>query len=115
MEIRHAASPLDAKHYTTERLRKDFLMERLMVRGEINFVYSHYDRVITGGVVPTKSIKLPTYDALRADYFLERRELGIINVGGEGAVSVEGQKFSLSKKDCLYIGLGNKEVVFESA
>lgn len=115
MEIRFAAHPEDFKHYTTDRLRKDFLMERLFVAGEINLVYSHYDRVITGGVVPTSSpIALSNPEKLRADYFLERRELGIINVGQAGKVIADGQTYILDNKECLYLGKGVKDVAFVS-
>jgi 4-deoxy-L-threo-5-hexosulose-uronate ketol-isomerase len=115
MEIRQATNPAEAKNYDTERLRKEYLMDRIMVTGEINAVYSHHDRFITGGAVPAgKELKLDAGDALKTEYFLERREIGIINVGGTGTVHVEGEKFMLAKQDGLYIGLGNKEVTFHS-
>lgn len=115
MEIRYAAHPADVKHYTTDQLRSHFLMEGLMVPGEIKFVYSHYDRVISGGVVPTtQAIALPTYPTLRSDYFLERREIGILNTGAAGSVTVEGVVYPLGNKEVLYIGKGNKEVSFSS-
>lgn len=115
MEIRFAAHPEDFKHYTTERLRADFLMERLFVKGEQNLVYSHYDRVLTGGVVPLAApIALANPEKLRADYFLERRELGIINVGQAGQVIADGQTWNLANKECLYLGKGVKSVTFVS-
>lgn len=115
MEIRHASHYLDVKHFTTERLRREFVMPALMQAGEIHFVYSHFDRFLSGGAVPTDSpITLGTYDALKANYFLERRELGIINVGAEGTVVVDGQAFALNNKDCLFVGQGRKEVIFSS-
>lgn len=115
MEIRHATNPADVKHYTTDRLRSEFLIENLMVPGELKAVYTHHDRFITGGAVPTAGkIKLDVGDALRTEYFLERREIGIINVGGSGKIHVDGETYALGKQDCLYIGLGNKEVYFES-
>lgn len=116
MEIRFAAHPDDFKHYTTERIRKDFLMEALFVPGQINLVYSHYDRVITGGVVPTNSpVELSNPAKLRAAYFLERRELGIINVGGSGSVEADGVTYPLANKECLYLGKGVQKVIFHSA
>lgn len=115
MEIRQATNPAEAKNYDTERLRKEYLIQNIMIAGEINAVYTHHDRVITGGAVPTSSIlKLDAGDALRTEYFLERREIGFINVGGKGTIKVEGEEFSLNKQDGLYIGLGNKEVSFQS-
>lgn len=116
MEIRHATNPTDFKTYTTERLRSDFLIESLFVQGEINMTYSHYDRVVTGGAIPTsQSLKLEDQETLKTEYFLERREVGIINIGAEGRVLVDGQSYTLNKRDCLYVGLGNKEVLFESS
>ncbi|WP_273122372.1 5-dehydro-4-deoxy-D-glucuronate isomerase [Bacillus weihaiensis] len=116
MEIRHATNPTDFKTYTTERLRHDFLIESLFVQGELNMTYSHYDRVVTGGAIPTsQSLKLEDQDSLKTNYFLERREVGIINIGAEGNVVVDGKSYTLNKRDCLYVGLGNEEVVFESA
>ncbi|PMC38067.1 5-dehydro-4-deoxy-D-glucuronate isomerase [Bacillus sp. UMB0899] len=115
MEIRHATNPTDFKGYTTERLRSDFLMDSLFVQGEINMTYSHYDRVVTGGAIPTTgALKLEDQETLKTEYFLERREVGIINIGAEGTVLVDGQAYTLNKRDCLYVGLGNKEVLFES-
>jgi 4-deoxy-L-threo-5-hexosulose-uronate ketol-isomerase len=117
MEVRYAANPTDAKHYTTERLRQDFLIPKVFVPGEITSVYSLYDRIITLGAMPTeKALILPAFEQLtRADYFLERRELGIINVGGKGTVKVDGTTYELDYKDCLYVGKGSKEIVLESS
>lgn len=117
MENRYAPNPTDTKSYDTERLRKDFLMEGLFVPGQVNMVYSHVDRFITGGVIPVKEpVKLEAdkHD-IGADYFLERREIGIINIGAKGSVTVDGTEYELDSKDCLYVGLGNKEVWFNSA
>lgn len=116
MENRYACSPVDLKSYDTERLRKEFLVQSLMVEDEVKLVYSHFDRIINGGAVPkNKSLVLTTYPELRSEYFLERRELGIINVGGEGNVSVDGKEYVLKNKECLYIGKGSKEVVFQKS
>ncbi|MDF2962128.1 MAG: KduI [Paenibacillus sp.] len=117
MEIRYATNPSDLKSYDTDRLRQDFLIENLFVPGQLNMVYSHVDRFITGGVIPTKEpIKLEAdKHEMGAEYFLERREIGIINVGPKGSVTVDGTEYELDSKDGLYVGLGNKEVVFKSA
>lgn len=115
MDIRNACNPVDFKGYTTERLREDFLIQGLFVQNEVKMVYSHIDRIITGGVLPVKAIKLEAGSELRADYFLERREIGIINIGGKGTVKADGIDYVLDNKDGLYIGMGTKEVVFESA
>jgi 4-deoxy-L-threo-5-hexosulose-uronate ketol-isomerase len=113
--IQTACHPEDAKHYDTETLRARFLMPEVMVADEIRLTYSLYDRFIFGGAVPaTKDLKLETIDPLKADYFLERRELGVINVGGEGVVVVDGKSYTLKFKDALYVGRGNKDVVFRS-
>jgi len=112
----YAVHPDDYKSYNTEAIRKNFLLESLFENGKINFVYTHYDRMIVGGAMPTeKEIELPNFPILRADYFLERREMGIINVGGDGVVTVDGAKFALSKLDCVYIGKGTQKVSFASA
>lgn len=115
MDIRYAANPEDTKKYTTEKLRSEFLIESLFETGTINMVYSHHDRVIVGGAIPTSSaLRLDAGDALRTDFFLERREIGIVNIGPKGKVVVDGEAFELNKRDCLYVGLGKKEVLFES-
>ncbi len=116
MEIRHTTNPTDFKEYKTERLRSDFLIDTLFVKGEINLTYSHYDRVVAGGAIPTtEALKLEDKETLKTEYFLERREVGIINIGAEGTVLVDGEAYTLNKRDCLYVGLGNKEVLFESS
>lgn len=114
-QVRYAASPQDAKSYDTTRLREEFLIDNLMQADTLPLIYSHYDRYITGSAVPVKSsIKLETIDPLKADYFLERRELGIINIGGSGTVTVDGTEYQLNNKEALYVGRGNKDVVFSS-
>lgn len=112
---RYASSPEAVKKYDTQQLREEFLIDDLMQEDEVVLVYSHYDRYIAGSAVPVKGdLTLETIDPLKAPYFLERRELGIINVGGSGSVVVEGTAYELGFKDALYIGAGNKEVVFKS-
>lgn len=115
MEIRYASSNKDAKNYDTNRLREEFLIENLFTPNNIKLVYSHYDRIIAGGVCPADEvIKLEGAKELGSDYFLERRELGIINIGGAGIVTLDGEEFHLNNKDALYVGLGIKEVTFKS-
>ncbi|MES2239626.1 MAG: 5-dehydro-4-deoxy-D-glucuronate isomerase [Bacteroidota bacterium] len=113
---RYASSPEAVKKYDTQQLREEFLIDNLMQENEITFTYSHYDRYITGSAVPVSGdLILETIDPLKSSYFLERREMGIINVGGNGSVVVEGKSYELGFKDALYIGSGNKEVIFKSA
>lgn len=110
-----ACHPEDVKKYDTDMLRDRFLMEKVMAPDEINVTYSMYDRLIFGGAVPvTKELVLETIDPLKAEYFLERRELGVINIGGEGIVTVDGKEYTLNFKEALYVGRGNKKVTFKS-
>ena len=112
---RYAAAPKDVKSYDTSRLREEFLIDNLMQEDKINLTYSHYDRFITGSAVPTKDVlKLETIDALKSEYFLERRELGIINIGARGTVTVDGTVYELEHREALYVGQGNKKVEFSS-
>lgn len=114
MEIRTASSPRDVKTYDTDRLREEFLIQGLFVPGEIKLVYSHIDRIITGSAVPTSPIKLTAGDELRAAYFCERRELGVINIGAPGVITIDGKKYEVGHKDGMYIGLGAKDIEFAS-
>jgi len=114
-EVRYAASPREVKRMDTKELRDEFLVQNLFKKDALSYVYSHYDRFITAGVSPVKqSVKLETIDPLKASYFLERRELGVINIGGSGSVTVDGTVYNLDHKEGLYIGQGNKDVVFAS-
>src|SRR6476619_380790 len=111
----YAVHPEDFKGYTTARIRENFLLENLFVSGKANFAYTHYDRMIVGGVMPSSTaIELPNFGILKADYFLERREMGVINVGGNSNMTVDGKKYELSKLYCLYIGKGSQKVSFAS-
>lgn len=115
MELRTASSPRDVKHYTTDRLREEFLIQNLFVPGEIKLVYSHIDRIITGAAVPVSApIKLTAGDELRADYFLQRREMGVINIGGTGKIIIDGRTYTVGYKEAMYIGMGSREISFES-
>ncbi len=114
-EFRYAAHPVDARAYDTEALRKEFLIPKLFVKDTLQLTYSMYDRYIVGGVMPvSKSVKLETVPYLKSENFLDRRELGIVNVGGKGKVMVDGSSYELSKKEALYVGKGAKDVVFEA-
>lgn len=112
---RYASHPEAVKKYDTAQLREEFLIDNLMQENEIVLTYSHYDRYIAGSAVPIDDLKLETIDPIKANYFLERREMGIINVGSKGQVVVDGTSYDLDFKDALYIGSGNKEVIFKSA
>lgn len=114
-EIRYAAHPEDARHYDTTRLRRDFLIENLFVSEEVNMVYSMYDRMVVGGAMPVSEVlKLEAIDPLKADFFTTRREIGIYNVGGSGVVKVGEETFELGYKEALYIGRGDRDVIFSS-
>ena len=114
-EIRYASHPADAKNYDTKRLREEYLVERVFVNDEINLVYSMYDRLIVGGAFPVaKPLALETIDPLKAPNFLHRREIGIINVGGVGKVTVGDEEHSIDHKEALYVGCGDHEIVFSS-
>ena len=115
MDIRHSVHPRDVKRYTTEELRNDFLIQNLFIPNEVNMVYSHVDRMITGGVSPIQPVALEVSAGLGVDYFLERREMGIINIGGAGRIVVDGEEYSLDTTDGLYIGMGAKEITFSSS
>ena len=113
--VQTACHPLDVKHYDTERLRSAFVMEKVMAPDEINLTYTLYDRLIYGGVMPvTKTLVLETFHELKAEHFLDRRELGIINIAGDGIVTVDGKEYLLKFKEALYVGCGKKEVTFRS-
>lgn len=114
-QIRYASHPKDAKAYDTNRLRKEFLVQDTFIENTVSLVYSDYDRYIVGGAFPvSKALKLETIDPLKADFFLERREIGIINIGGKAVITIDGKKYDLEHKEAIYIGKGNKEIVFES-
>lgn len=116
MEVRHTTNPTDVKQYTTERLRKEFLVEGLFEPNKINMVYSHYDRLIIGGASPVgETLKLEDPETLKTEYFLERREIGFLHIGGGAAViTVDGETYELSKLDVLYVGKGKRNVTIAS-
>lgn len=115
-EERYAVHPSDFKSYGTSRIRQEFLFSTPFVTDQISLVYSLYDRFIVGGAMPVQqSLTLETFDSLKADYFLERREIGIVNIGGPALIEVDGNTYEVKTKEALYIGQGAKEVVFSSS
>ena len=114
MNIRQPANPRDFTSYTTERIREEFLVQNLFAPGEANLTYSFIDRMIVGGVCPSSPLALEGGQELGTDYFLQRRELGVINVGPAGSVQVDGQTYELDKDDGLFVGQGAGEVIFAS-
>ena len=115
MELRTACSPRDEKYYDTKRLREEFLIDDLFKADVIKLVYSHIDRIITGSAVPVhKELKLTAGDELRAEYFLQRREMGVINIGGAGVITIDGKRYDVEYKQGMYIGMGAKDVSFAS-
>ena len=114
-EVRYSAHPEDAKHYDTARLRREFLIETIFTGNEVNMVYSMYDRMIVGGAMPVaEALTLEAIDPLKAEFFTTRREIGVYNVGGKGSIRVGEEIFELDFKEALYIGKGNRKVVFSS-
>ena len=114
-ESRFAVSPKEGKEMDTASLRSNFLIENLFEDDQVNLTLSHFDRYIVGGASPkTQKLAMPNPDNLKANYFLERRELGIINVGGKGIVTADGEQYEIDYKEALYLGKGIKEVFFES-
>jgi 4-deoxy-L-threo-5-hexosulose-uronate ketol-isomerase len=115
IELRYAVHPADFKNYDTMKLRKEFLIESIFIPDQISLVYSMYDRYIVGGAMPVgKALKLDTADDLKAEYFLERREVGLINVGGEAEIEAGGIVYKIGFKEALYLGKGTNDVVFKS-
>lgn len=115
MKILYAHHPEDVKTYTTEKLREEFLMETVFAADEITLTYSHVDRIIYGGAMPVeKALSLDAGKELAAKYFLERRELGVINIGGDGTITCDGEVHEIREKEGIYIGRGTKDVVFAS-
>ncbi|MEG0948679.1 MAG: 5-dehydro-4-deoxy-D-glucuronate isomerase [Bacteroidales bacterium] len=115
-QLRYASNPRDAKNYDTTRLREEFLIPVLIVKNEVNLIYSIYDRMIIGGAMPVaEELTLERVDPLESDYFLQRREVGVFNVSrGTGVINVDGVKYQLEYKEALYIGMGVKNVTFMS-
>ena len=115
MELRTAASPKDSKYYDTKRLREEFLIDDLFHPEEIKLVYSHIDRIIKGSAVPVaKKLTLEAGEELRAEYFLQRREMGVINIGGAGVITIDGRDYEVEYKQGMYIGMGKRDITFAS-
>lgn len=115
MKTVYAHHPDDVKNYTTEKLREQFMMEKVFAEDSIELTYSHVDRIIYGGAMPVeKALTLNAGEELAAEYFLERREMGVINVGGDGKVTLDGKEYDINARDGLYIGKGTKDIVFSS-
>jgi len=114
MEIRYPSNPTDFKGYSTDRIRSEFLLQELFTRGRMKLIYSHFDRMIIGGICPSVPLALEAGKELGTDYFLQRREMGVINVGPQGKVNVDGRDFELNKTDGLYIGRNAEKVEFTS-
>lgn len=113
LDIRYASGPVDAMNYTTEELREEYLIEKVFAKDKVLLTYSHFDRIIAGGIMPVdKTLELEGGKEIAADYFLERRELGVINIGGEGIVNVDGEEYRMADRDGLYVGMGAKKVSF---
>ena len=115
MEVRQASNAKDVKYYTTERLREEFHIANLFTKDNVRMVYSHIDRIITAGLMPVRQVlKLEAGKELAAEYFLQRREMGCINIGGKGVITVDGVEYEMNPRDGIYIGMGNKEITFRS-
>ncbi len=113
--VQTATHPDDFKHFETQKIRDRFVMEKVMVPDEIHVTYSMYDRLVYGGAMPVKDVlALDAFLELKAEHFLDRRELGVINVGGPGVVTVDGADWALDFKEALYVGCGKKTVLFKS-
>lgn len=115
MEVREAINSQDFKHYTTDRLREEFHIANLFTQDNSRMVYSHIDRIITAGFMPVyQALKLEAGKELAAEYFLERREMGCINIGGKGIITIDGTEYNMEPRDGIYIGMGNREITFKS-
>ena len=116
MEIRNAVHPEHAAIFDTEELRDQFLIQDLFIADQVKLVYSYFDRLIVGGVCPLNELTIDVDEKIiGAPYLLDRREMGVINVGGQGTVSVDGQAYEMRPKDGLFIGMGSRDIVFSSA
>lgn len=114
-DIRYANHPDDSKKYDTKELREKYLIEKLFEADDILLTYSHQDRIIAGGAMPVKkTLSLGTFKELATNYFLERREMGVINIGGAGVITLDGKKYDIGFKEGIYIGMGTKQVEFSS-
>ncbi len=114
-DVRYANHPADSKHYDTETLRRHYLITNIFEPDSINLTYSHQDRIIAGGIMPVNGdLKLESCKELAAPYFLERRELGAINIGGPGVMVLDGEEYAVGPRDGIYVGMGTRELIFRS-
>ena len=115
MDVREYVNSEYVKHMDTDGLRKNFLIEKLFSEDEVTMTYSHVDRMIAGGIMPVRrALTIECSKEIGVDYFLQRRELGLINIGGAGRITVDGKTFKVGNKDALYIGMGSRDLKFES-
>lgn len=115
MELRHSTNPSQIPTFDTAALRENYLVDNLFIAGELNATYTHEDRIVLAGAVPTtEPIKMTSFDQLRTETFFERREAGIVNVGGQGTIEVDGKAYEMATGSCLYIGRGAVDVQFTS-
>lgn len=115
LDVRYSNHPFDVKFYITSELREHFLVSNIFEMDSINFTYSHNDRILFGGVMPVlEEIKLESSKELASSYFLELREMGVINIGGSGSIIIDGKEYELNHFDGIYVGKGNKEISFKS-
>jgi 4-deoxy-L-threo-5-hexosulose-uronate ketol-isomerase len=115
MKVLHQVHPEDFAGYSTSKIREKFLLEDLVAPGELRCVYTHYDRMVVGAATPAgEALVLGTYDELKSEHFLSRREIGIINIADAGTITVDGEAFDMARLDCLYIGKGKKDIRFAS-
>ncbi len=115
LDIRYSNHPDDSKWYDTKKLRENYFIEKIFEEDKILLTYSHQDRIIAGGVMPTNNtLSLEASKELGSDYFLERREMGVINIGGSGVITLDGKKYQINNREGMYIGMGNKQVEFDS-
>ncbi len=114
-DVRYSNHPDDSKNYDTKTLREKYLIEKIFEADDILLTYSHQDRIIAGGAMPVEEkLSLGTFKELATDYFLERREMGVINIGGAGTITLDGKDYKLGHKEGIYIGMGTKEITFAS-
>ncbi|QDG76019.1 5-dehydro-4-deoxy-D-glucuronate isomerase [Labrenzia sp. PHM005] len=116
MDVRQVCSPLEAKGFDTNQLRANFLVEDLFAHGKISMAYSHLDRTVVGGVVPIAgALQLESNKQIGSENFLDRREIGIINIGAAGTIEADGSSYELASRECLYLPMGTVSVIFSSA
>ena len=115
MRTIHPTHPQDFQSYNTQQIRERYLLDKLVQEDKIESIYTHYDRMIIGAANPVNTaLSLETDEQLKSDFFLSRREIGIINIAGNGTITVDDIAYNLEKLDCLYIGKGNKKILFAS-